>query len=224
MLDKRMNLSDLEFVEITPSSPTRLGWRHDHLISDGIRRTIAHYVAPDDETSRCFSPSREVSIAPFKIATQTFAWELLSKWDDDTIESIGTLSDFCVRLEVDLERYGWRLPTEDEFEAACGGAMFPWGNDIPQGTPYGDLTDFTQHKEINENGLYLNDTTYNVEVTRSALKLGDGGVSVCGAYEWPIPWLSFCPAFFVPSCLLDECVSEYLENAQVRPVLLDYDS
>lgn len=91
---------------------------------------------------------------------------------------------------------------------------------IPSGIPYGTLTKFTKHTQVNENDLYLNANTYIVEVTRSALKLGDGGVSVCGGYEWPIPWLSFCPAFFVPDCLLDGCLCEYLEDAQIRPVII----
>jgi len=72
----------------------------------------------------------------------------------------------------------------------------------------------------NERGLFLNADTYSVEITRTALKLGDGGESVCGGYEWPIPWLSFCPAYRVPSCLLNDNLFEYLETARVRPVLM----
>ena len=215
-----MNPSELRFREIAPVSPISIGWRHDKLFSGDIRSTVVNYLEPEDESSRCFSLARDVTIAPFNIATRTFAWESLCDWDDDTIESIGTLTDFCDRLELDLLQHGWRLPSEDELEVACGGSLFAWGDEIPIGTPYGNETDFTKHQEMNSNGLYLNANTYNVEVSRMALKLGDGGVAVCGGYEWPIPWLSFCPAFFVPACLLVGCLTEYLENAQIRPVMI----
>jgi hypothetical protein len=214
-----MNPPELEFVEIHPASSVVIGWRHDSVLKAEIRSIIAPYVDHTDESSRYFSPERSVVVPPFRIATHAFSWEAFCDWDDETLNSIESLAQFCDRLELDLRNLGCRLPTEDEFEIACGGSLFPWGDEIPQGVPYGNLTEFTAHKGPNEHGLFLNADPYSVEVTRTALKLGDGGESVCGGYDWPIPWLSFCPAHVVPSCLLDDCLLEFLEAARVRPVL-----
>jgi hypothetical protein len=214
-----MSLPELKFIEISPASPVTIGWRHDPLISSDVRSIIAPYIDHKDESSRYFSPERRVIFPPFRIATHAFSWETLCDWDDETLNSIESLAQFCDRLELDLRNLRCRLPTEDELEIACGGSLFPWGDEIPEGVPYADLTEFTVHKGPNEHGLFLNADPYNVEVTRTALKLGDGGESVCGAYEWPIPWLSFCPAYRVPDCLLGDNLFEYLETARIRPVL-----
>ena len=215
-----MNLPELQFVSIAPDPNTSLGWRFDNVVPNEIRPIILNYLQPAQEQDRCFSPMRTVTIEPFQIASETFPWESLLEWDDEAIDTIETLTGFCDLLDSHLKSVGLRLPTQDELEIACGGDLFPWGNEFPDGIPYGDMTEFKKHKTPNEYNIMLNSNTYNVEVTRTALKLGDGGTTVCGAYEWPIPWLSFCPAFVVSESMLKECLTEFIEDAQIRPVMI----
>lgn len=96
--------------------------------------------------------------------------------------------------------------------------MFPWGDQIPDGVPYGDETSFTAHLAPNQYGLALNANSYCVEIAETAFKLGDGGEAVCGSYPWPIVWLSFCPSYRLVEGATEDLLSEFLEEAQVRPV------
>lgn len=59
---------------------------------------------------------------------------------------------------------------------------------------------------------------YCVEIAETAFKLGDGGEAVCGSYPWPIVWLSFCPSYRLVGGATEDLLSEFLEEAQVRPV------
>jgi hypothetical protein len=120
-----------------------------------------------------------------------------------------------------MARHGWRLPTEDEFEFAAGGGLFWWGDEIPDGIPYGNHTTFTKHKYMATRSLRVNDNPYNVEIVSTALKTGDGGVSICGGNDWPIAWLALSPSYHVPESMIDGCLPEYLESALVRPVSLE---
>jgi len=209
----------LEFVTVEHAT-CNLGWRFDDALPPDVMDTLASFTNDADFRTLFFSPSRTVEVPRFAIATTTISWEDLCQRDDEELDEIDSLDKFCQRLESDLRQFGWRLPLEDEFELACGGELFPWGNEMPEGIPYGDMTAFTGHKTPNERGLYLNSNTYRVELAHNQLKLGDGGESVCGGYPWPIPWLSFCPAYRISADVLEECLFEMLEDAQVRPVLL----
>ena len=133
------------------------------------------------------------------------------------LDDVETLADACDACDAALRERGLRLPTEDELEAAFGGLLFPWGDEVPEGAPYGDVA-FRRHKERTAGGLWPIGDTYRVELTRTAVKLGDGGEAICGAYPWPIAWLSFCPSFRLSATEVDELIIEFLETANVRPV------
>ena len=53
---------------------------------------------------------------------------------------------------------------------------------------------------------------------RCALKLGDGGEAVCGSYPWPVAWLSLSPSYRLAGDEVDDLLTEFLEEAIVRPV------
>ena len=82
-------------------------------------------------------------------------WEEL--FDCDDCADVANVQEACGRIESQLAKLGWRLPTEDEFEIAAGGELFAWGNEIPDGMPYGKHTTFTKHKNRTPRGLQLND-------------------------------------------------------------------
>lgn len=208
-----------QFVKFKQSTNV-LGWRFDGVIDHIVIETLEKFTNGGDFRQLYFSPQRTSCVPEFSIATTTLRWENICDWEDEVLDEINTLEQFCKRLDDELESFGWRLPSEDELEVACGGELFPWGNEIPDGIPYRDLTSFSGHKMPNEYGLILNSNSYLVEIVRNQLKLGDGGESVCGAYPWPIPWLSFSPAYRVLPTVIEECLFEMLEDARIRPVLL----
>jgi len=130
------------------------------------------------------------------------------------------LEALCAALNDALAPHGLRLPSEDELEAACGGFLFPWGHEVPDGIPWGDETTFKGHKSPNALGLVLNHNPYRVEVVTNAFKLGDGGEAVCGAYPWPVAWLSLSPSYRLVGDSVEDLLTEFLEEARVRPVKL----
>jgi hypothetical protein len=126
----------------------------------------------------------------------------------------------CAHVEQRLAIDGLRVPTEDELEAAAGGSLFPWGTTIPEGIPYGNETTFVDHHRPQASGLVLNDDPYRMELTRCALKLGDGGAAICGDDRWPMAWLALSPSFRLTDADMVDCFPETLEATFVRPVKL----
>lgn len=152
-----IELGDLRYVDI-PAAVYSLGWRFDDTISGEARQSMEAFL-PWDELLKRFSPRRTVDLPSFSIATTTIAAEdLLSDIDDDDDGHLESLAALCSALNLALGRHGLRLPSEDEVEAACSGGMFPWGDQIPDGVPYGDETSFTAHLAPNQYGLALNAT------------------------------------------------------------------
>jgi len=209
-------LSQLSYVEIEAFSGT-LGWRFDDRLSVEMLESINSF-ATDDFRSLFMSPRRTVSVNRFEIATEMVRWQDVCQWDEDETFLIESLPEFCTKVEAVLSKYSLRLSTEDEFEVACGGDLFPWGNKVPPGTP--DDTEFTGHNMPNQFGVKLNSNPYNCELVKDYLKLSDGGESIHGYYPWPIPWLSFCPAYRYLQAVLDECFFETLDETYIRPVKL----
>lgn len=211
---------ELRFITITPQSSMQIGWRYNDAFNPDVREVVSNYLFAETDADFSVSSARFVQIKPFEIAAEAFSWSEISSLSPAQINDVESLTHFCRILDCDLQQRGLRLPTEDEFEIACGGSLFPWGDEIPTGAPYQGMTGFEKHLQASEHGLKLNSNTYLTEVTHTALKLGDGGVSLCGGYEWPIPWLSFCPAFRVPQSMLDDCLAEFLDDTLVRPIKL----
>jgi hypothetical protein len=210
-------MTDFEFIEMTPGA-VELGWRFDGVLPKQAAAAMSEFAFGHDFRTLFFSPRRTVSVAPYKIATVAVPWDTLLDCDD--CMDVANPQEACTRIDSQLAKFGWRLPTEDEFEIAAGGALFAWGNEIPDGIPYGKHTAFTKHKNRTLRGLLLNDDPYKVELVSAVFKMGDGGVSICGGNEWPIAWLALSPTYRAPAEMVDTAFGEYLESALVRPVLL----
>ncbi|MEM7245350.1 MAG: hypothetical protein AAF533_08395 [Acidobacteriota bacterium] len=209
--------TELEFVTIE-ASLRELGWRFDEVLPAGALGTLEDFTGEVDFRTALFSPRRRVGLPSFSIATTSLALEDLDGWDDDLLDDIDTLSAAREQVEVLLDARDWRLPSEDELEMACGGGLFPWGEQLPEGVPYGSGTSFQGHLQPNEHGLLLNGDPYRTELVTGHLKLGDGGEALCGGYPWPLAWMSFSPAFRVPIETVEDVLPEYLESVRIRPV------
>ncbi len=211
-------LDQLAYCEI-PAGEHTLGWRTP---SDPVVTAVSSEL-PLAEFRKQFSPSRSVSLKPFQIATTPIAVEYLITQDDlaerfEQNQKQETVDNLCDAIDEILMQDRLRLPTEDEFEAACGDGMFFWGETVPDGVPHLNETDFRGHREANQYGLVLSADPYLSELTRSALKLGDGGASLCGGAPWPFAWMTLASSWRVDDEFVRECFYEFLETTLVRPV------
>jgi hypothetical protein len=205
----------MEFVTI-PSSTYELGWRFTSDLPDDVLAGLRS-IMPLNELPRRFSARRRVALTAFEIATTTFPLaDLLG--DPYELSGIDTIEALCARVDDALAAAELRLPTEDELEAAAGGSLFPWGSEVPEGIPYGALTSFSLHQQPNRYGLRLNSDPYQVELSRHALKFGDGGTSICGGDPWPVAWFALAAAFRLQDDDIADCFVETLEAVRVRPV------
>jgi hypothetical protein len=199
---------------IVPAGAYPLGWHHT--LSADAEAGLEAFL-PRDVYARAFSPARHVTLPAFEIQTEPMSVEsLLEQVDSAVLDGIDTLDQLCDALDDVLSETGWRLPTEDELEAALGGGLFCWGDALPSGTPY-QPEGFELHRQVSARGLVVPHDTYAVELTRSALKMGDGGSAVCGAYPWPVAWLTLSPSARVPEDLLDD-LFVWLEDGTVHLV------
>jgi len=208
-----INLSTLSFVRI-PSGNYELGWRPRNLDAVILDMAEEYWDTEGWETRR--SPARCVTLSAFDIARDPVRIDsLLDPYD---LEG-GSIREACGRLNAQLAAVGLRLPTEDEFEAACGQHLFYFGNNVPEGDPYSNRPPATQA----ETGLRFVSDSYKVELVEHVFKLGDGGQAVCGGAPWPLAWLTMATAFREwASSTADsdapDVLAETLEDAFVRPV------
>jgi hypothetical protein len=202
----------MDFASI-PGGTYELGWRFT--LPDRVRE-LADKDAVDGYIARC-SVARKVDLAPFEIARQPIRYADLIGDPYDWGRG-ATLESLCDVVDRRLASDGLRLPSEDELEAAAGGALFPWGMLLPDGIPYGAEAAFVGHKEPSSFGLQLLGDPYKVELSRTALKFGDGGAAICGGDPWPLAWLALSPSFRLTDREIVDCFPETLEECYVRPV------
>jgi hypothetical protein len=213
-MSDRAPFDTLTFSTI-PAGKYVLGWRFDDAFDVQARKGIEEFVAFDELKTR-FSPERRVALPAFEIARVALPLDTLLG-DPYDIEA-DTISELCDAIDAALAPFDLRLPSEDELEAAAGGALFHWGLQIPDGIPYENETSFRGHRQDNGFSLRLNHDPYRVEIARNVLKFGDGGEAICGGYPWPIAWLALSPAYRLQDADVSECFPETLEAAWVRVV------
>lgn len=117
---------------------------------------------------------------------------------------------------------GFRVPTTDQWEAlyrAGVTTVFPWGDEWPDGIPYGQETTFQRHRRRNEWGLQFNPDAYWTEIVAGGeLRGGDGGGAICGGVPSPYAWHTFACAYLPMAELWDDLCIESLETAEYRLV------
>jgi hypothetical protein len=204
----------MDYVTIA-AGDYELGWRYTDALSSSALAYLDS-IAPGGEWRKRFSPPRRVRIAAFEIAATTLRFEELLG-DPYDIEA-DSLDGLCSLIDQKLSAQGLRLPSEDEFESACGGSLFSWGIQIPDGLPRAGETTFRSHSLPNAAGLLLNADPYNVEICRTALKLGDGGTSICGDEPEFMAWLALSPSFRLVDADIADYFAESLETALIRPI------
>lgn len=183
--------------------------------------SMAGFVAWEEFAAQRLSKRRIVSLPDFEISAECLKLKNLMELDQDQFTAAETLTDYCDAVDSVLKQFGTRLPTEDELEAAMACHLFPWGDELPSGSPYGNETEFKGHFKPSVTGLVYNGDTYKTELTRSALKLGDGGEALCGGYPWPMAWLALSPAYRIDSTeLVDDVLYEFMQDAEIRQVRL----
>lgn len=208
----------MDFVPI-PAGTHELGWRFTADLPSNVTESLSGFLSQDDLVGK-MSIHRRVALPGFDIAVEAVSLADIVGDPYELDEEVSTIAGLCDLIDARLHDMGWRLPTEDEFEAACGGSLFPWGMKVPDGIPYEAETTFEAHRGPNAFGLVLNADPYQVEVVRHALKMGDGGCSICGGDPWPMAWLSLSPRFRLLDDDVADCFTEILEEAWLRPVRL----
>jgi hypothetical protein len=208
----------MHFVTI-PAAKYELGWRFTSCLPKEAIAGMSGFL-PLTGPMTWHSKQREAVVASFEIAIEAIHIEELIGPVYEVDDSVWNIETLCGLVDGRLAQNGLRLPSEDEFEAACGGSLFAWGMNIPDGIPYGLETSFEEHQKPNAYGLTLNSNPYRTELTRCALKLGDGGVSICHSYPWPLAWLALSPCFHMLDEHIEDCFLETLEETYVRPVKL----
>lgn len=207
----------MKFAQI-PAGHFQLGWRYTGELPEDALCAWRDFAPLPDSLQR-FSVTRRVLLPGFSIATRALPLaEILG--DLDALDDLEGIAPLCELVDAKLAEQQLRLPSEDELEAACGGSLFAWGMQIPDGIPYAGETRFGLHRQPNYFGLQLNSDPYRVELVRHAFKLGDGGCAICGNYPWPLAWLSLAPSFRMLDHDVVDCFFETLEETWIRPVQL----
>ncbi|MDX3061497.1 MULTISPECIES: hypothetical protein [Streptomyces] len=122
---------------------------------------------------------------------------------------------------------GLRVPGPDAWEHACGvgaATLFRWGDDCPQGAPYGTEGTGPRHAP-NAFGLHIAYDVYDTaEMTADPGSVygGDGGEAVCGGYGTFMEWLPLATSHHNPSMaefLNGPDGEDAFEDFKVRPVI-----
>ncbi|MEV6302185.1 hypothetical protein AB0M02_22405 [Actinoplanes sp. NPDC051861] len=207
---------------LVPGGAARVGY--DAARFSPTERQAAHFAAEaaewgieeslHDFVDQATSPARAVVLPALLVAVRSEpAGNLVLDDDGD--------GDDHAWMTAGLAGRGLRPPTPDEWEFACGAGattLFHWGDDYPDGEPYGDVPLLAQPNRF---GLHIADDPYRAEFTTDPQVLcgGDGGSAVCGGYGSFLSWLTLATAYRDTS--LPEVVADggLTDETPVRPVI-----
>jgi hypothetical protein len=120
-----------------------------------------------------------------------------------TVERAAARTDPMVAAR--LARAGFRRPTSDEWEYACGAGaatLFRWGDHAPcDRYPVGsgpEGADWNLHRQPNAFGVYIASNPYKYELVAEPgiTRGGDGGCTICGGAGFFVGWLTLATAYF----------------------------
>ncbi|MGI5175568.1 hypothetical protein ACQEVZ_04455 [Dactylosporangium sp. CA-152071] len=169
-----------------------------------IHRFLAEALSPPRRAER---PARLVAVRSVDADT------LLTAEHDGTDDHDSVMARLAWR--------GLRPPTPDEWEHDCGAGattLFRWGDEYPDGEPYGDVPLIQQPNFF---GLVIGDDPYRAEFTTdpSVLCGGDGGSALCGGSGAFLSWVTLATAY--RDATLAEVVYDgsLVGETPLRPVL-----
>lgn len=113
-------------------------------------------------------------------------------------------------LIEEFKAAGFRFPTSDEWEYACGcgePTLFRWGDHAPCDryplgkikSPVGEFgADWNLHLKPNSLGISIASNPYHCELTAEmgVTRGGDGGFKLCGGSGFFVGWLTLATAYF----------------------------
>jgi hypothetical protein len=124
---------------------------------------------------------------------------------DGSVTAERSLKQTHAQLAEQLKKSGFRFPTSDEWEFACGcgqPTLFRWGDHAPcNGYPIDvgtKATVWNLHRQPNAFGLSIASNPYFFELVGEGgtTRGGDGGTRICGGSGFFVGWLPLATAYF----------------------------
>ena len=204
---------------LIPGGEVTLSYNREHPFSpttaqiESWQETQEEYGAADlsDFLNDTLTPRRVVTLRPFLMETTLLDTESGVSLDKNLWES---------------RSLGFRLPTSDEWEWACGAgaqSLWRWGDDCPMdGYPFDyrrASAAWNLHRQPNAFGLHIADDDYHQEICEgNVLRGGNGGVNTCGGVGFLAAWLTLTSAYVLQEQEILEDLEEYNQGRRVFPL------